>query len=82
MTIASNDDGDIGTYRGHMITGTSGHVYNQLSVEMQQDLGIRMRVALGGYTIADGGVPHCRTLPGTPDLDRRSRHELGLDDGE
>ena len=85
MTIASNDDGDIGTYRGHLITGTRGHVFNQLSVEVQQDQGIRMRIALGGYIIADGvpgGVPHCRNLPGTPDLDRRSGHELGLEDGE
>ena len=41
----------------------------QLSVEVQQDQGIRMRVALGVYIIADGvpGVlPASRGLPGAP----------------
>ena len=66
--------------------------YNQLSIEVQQDLGIRMRVALGGYIIADGvpgGIPLCRSLPGTLDstfdwraIPSESGHELGLEDGE
>ena len=60
---------------------------NQLSVEVQQDQGIRMRVALGGYIIADGvpgGILLCRSLPGTPDstFDCGAGHELGLEDGE
>ena len=42
-------------------------------VEVQQDQEIRMRVALGGYIIADivpGGVPPCGDLPGTTDHSR------------
>ena len=36
-----------------MLTVTRRHVYNQLSIEVQQDREIRMRVALGVYIIAD-----------------------------
>ena len=45
-------------------------VFDQLSVEVQQDQGIRMRVALGVYIIADGvpgGNLRRRKPPGAPD---------------
>ena len=53
-----------------IVGGDMGTCGIQLSVEVQQDQGIRMRVALGVYIIADGvpgGPPASQGLPGAPD---------------